>query len=238
MRVVTQFFTGPAYPPAAADLRTVRIAGLEMPWRATVAITVTTLALLLDFSRTFIPESIQDLGRLPEAIRIQAWERIVVFGLVPLIVVVGVFRDRPADYGLRLGDWRRGLALAAVGSAVMTPIVLWAATDPTFRAYYAISSAGLGDLLVTHVLDLFPTEYLFRGFFMFTMIRAFGPIGVLVATMPFVFAHLGKPEFELFSTLVGGLIYGWLNWRTGSIVWSAAAHVYILTLLLWAVGGA
>ena len=238
MRLVTQFFAGPAYPQSPADRRTVRIAGLEMPWRATVAITVTTFALLFDFSRTFIPESIQDLGRLPEAIRFQAWERVVVFGLVPIAVVVAVFRDRPSAYGMRLGDWRWGLGLAAAGAAIMTPIVLWAAGDPAFRAYYAISSTGLGDLVVTHVLDLVPTEFLFRGFVMFTLVRAFGPVGVLIATMPFVFAHLGKPEFELFSTLVGGLLYGWLNWRTGSIVWSAAAHVYILTLLLWAVGPA
>jgi membrane protease YdiL (CAAX protease family) len=34
------------------------------------------------------------------------------------------------------------------------------------------------------------------------------------------------------STLVGGLAFGWLNWRTGSILYSAAAHVFILTLLV------
>lgn len=230
-------FDGPPYPPSAADLRTVRIAGLEMPLRASVAITVATFALLFDFSRTFIPESIQDLGRAPEAIRFQALERVVVFGLVPLLVVVFGFRDRPSNYGLRLGEWRLGLRLALAGAAVMTPIVLWAAAQHAFRDYYAISSTGVGDLLVTHVLDLVPSEFVYRGFLMFTLLRAFGPVGVLIATMPFVFAHLGKPEFELFSTLGGGLAYGWLNWRTGSIAWSAAAHVYILTLVLWAAGG-
>lgn len=237
-RLAADLFRGPDYPPSPADLRTIRIAGLEMPFRAAVAITVATFALLFDFSRTFIPESIQDLGRAAEAIRFQAVERVVVFGLVPLLVVVAWFRDRPSAYGVRLGDWRLGLPLALAGSAVMTPVVLWAATQPAFRDYYAISSTGLGDLLITHVLDLVPSEFLYRGFLMFTLVRAFGPVGVLIATMPFVFAHLGKPEFELFSTLVGGLAYGWLNWRTGSIVWSAAAHVYILTLVLWAAGAA
>jgi membrane protease YdiL (CAAX protease family) len=234
---LADLFHGPDYPPSAADLRTIRIAGLEMPLRATVAITVATFALLFDFSRTFIPESIQDLGRAPEAIRFQALERVVVFGLVPLLVVVVGFRDRPSAYGLRLGVWRLGLGLALAGCAVMTPVVLWAAAQPAFRDYYAISSTGVGDLLVTHVLDLVPSEFVYRGFLMFVLLRAFGPVGVLMATMPFVFAHLGKPEFELFSTLAGGLAYGWLNWRTGSIVWSAAAHVYILTLILWAAGG-
>ena len=62
---------------------------------------------------------------------------------------------------------------------------------------------------------------------MLTLVRVIGPVGVLVATMPFVFGHLGKPELELFSTLGGGLVYGWLAWRTRSIVWgSDRPHVH------------
>jgi len=57
-------------------------------------------------------------------------------------------------------------------------------------------------------------------------------IGVLVVQFPFVLAHLGKPEIELFSTLFGGFVYAWVDWRTGSILWSAAAHIYIVTLLV------
>jgi membrane protease YdiL (CAAX protease family) len=207
-----------------------------MPWRATIAIAVVTFAILFDFSRTFIPESIQDLGRQPEAIRFQALERLVVFGSVPLLVVIALFRDRPSAYGLQIGEWRVGMPLALAGAAVMTPIVLVAAAQPSFREYYAISSTDLANLVVTNVFDLFSAEFLFRGFLTFTLVRGIGPIGVLVATLPFVFAHLGKPEFELFSTLVGGLAYGWLSWRTASILWGALAHVYILTLVLWAVG--
>jgi membrane protease YdiL (CAAX protease family) len=57
-----------------------------------------------------------------------------------------------------------------------------------------------------------------------------------VATLPFVFAHLAKPELELFSTLAGGMVYGWLAWRTRSILWGAIGHTYILTLLIVAAG--
>ena len=53
-----------------------------------------------------------------------------------------------------------------------------------------------------------------------------------------MFRHLGKPELELLSTLGGGLVYGWLAWRTGSIVWGSIGHVYILTLVTVAVGAA
>lgn len=233
-RFLSALFAAPDYPPTPEDLRVVRIAGMEMPLRAAVAITVTTFALLFDFTRTFIPEPIQDLYRLPEAIRYQALERTILFGVLPLLVVLLIFRDRPSRYGLRLGDWRWGLSLAVLGCLLATPIIVAIGQAPDFRAYYSVSAAPVDYLLVTNVADLFPAEFIFRGFLMFALVRVIGPLGVLVAALPFVFAHLGKPELELFSTLAGGLVFGWLNWRTGSIVWSAASHVYILTLVLWA----
>jgi membrane protease YdiL (CAAX protease family) len=192
--------------------------------------------LLFDYSRTFVPHIVQALGRAPEAMRYQALERLILFGFVPLAIVLFLFRDSPMRYGVRLGEWRWGLGLAIAGCAVMTPIVLVLASVPHFRDYYGVSSADAGYVAVTNALDLVPAEFLMRGFLMFTLLRTIGPLGVLVATLPFVFGHLGKPEIELFSTLAGGLLYGWLNWRTGSIVWSAAAHVYIVTLMLVAAG--
>jgi membrane protease YdiL (CAAX protease family) len=56
--------------------------------------------------------------------------------------------------------------------------------------------------------------------------------------MPFVYAHLGKPELELYSTLAGGLVYGWLAWRTRSILWGTIGHIYIVTLVIIAAGAA
>lgn len=212
--------------------------GLRLPWRATVAIAVVTLVLLADLSRTFFPDDLAVLGRLPAGLRVTAIERALLFGIVPLAVVLFAFRDRPSRYGIALGDWRAGLSLMLVGSALMTPLVLWLATLPDVQAYYAQSTEPLPGLLLTNTLDLAAGEFLFRGFLTFTLLRAIGPIGVVVATMPFVYAHLGKPELELYSTLAGGLIYGWLAWRTRSIVWGTIGHVYILSLVIVAAGAA
>ncbi len=227
----------PAFPPAREDLRTVNVVGLEMPFRAAVAIAFVTMAVVFDYTRIFIPESIQVLGRAAEAMRFQAIERAVLYGAVPLAIVVLVFRDSPGRYGLQLGDWRWGAALGLIGVAIMTPVALALAAVPQFGDYYAVSAATPLELVATHTLDLVATEFLIRGFLMFTLVRTFGGIGVLIATLPFVFSHLGKPELELFSTLLGGLIYGWVDWRTGSILYSAVAHIWILSVLLIAAGG-
>lgn len=221
---------GPAYPASPADTRTVDVVGLRLPVRASVAMVVITFALLFDYSRTFFPDGV-GAGRSPDAMLATAVERFVLFGLIPFGVVVAAFRDRPGRYGLTLGDWRWGAGLAIAGCAVMTPIVLWFASLPDVRAFYGPSTAPLGQLVITNAIDLTATEFAFRGFLMLTLVRLIGPFGVLVATMPFVFSHLGKPELELFSTLGGGLVYGWLAWRTRSIVWGSIGHTYIVTLV-------
>jgi membrane protease YdiL (CAAX protease family) len=230
------FTAAPAYSRSEADERVVRIAGLDLPLRATTAILVVTLVLLFDFSRTAIPQEVQAIGRAAGAIRYQALERVILFALVPSLVVLFAFRDRLVAYGWGPGDWRWGVALATLGCAVMTPLIVAAGSNPDFRAYYSISSAPVGDLVVTNVLDLVPAEFLIRGFLMFTLLRTIGPLGIVVAQMPFVFVHLGKPEIELFSTLLGGMVFGWLDWRTRSIWWSALGHVYILTLVMAVAG--
>jgi membrane protease YdiL (CAAX protease family) len=231
------FTTRPDHAPTAADLRTVELAGLRLPLRASVAVAVMTLALLFDYSRTFVPDWMVALGRSPDGLLALAVERVVLFGLLPLAVVVLVFRDRPSRYGLTIGDWRWGASLMLAGCMVMTPIVVAFAALPDARAYYAPSGGSIGQLVVANVLDLTAAEFAVRGFLLLTLVRVIGPFGVVVATLPFVFGHLGKPELELFSTLIGGMAYGWLAWRTGSIVWGSIAHVYILTLAIVVAAG-
>lgn len=229
-------------PPQAGvtqdDRRTVEVIGLGLPVRASLAVVVTIAVLLIDLSRVLLPDVVDGLGRDATAVRIVALERVALFGVVPLLVVLLAFRDRPSRYGWTLGDARAGAVLAVAGCVVMTPIVLWYARLPDVQAYYAVSAAPLPDVVLTNALELIPAEFLFRGFLMLTLVRAIGPIGVLIAVMPFAYAHVGKPALELLSTLGGGLAYGWLAWRTQSILWGSVAHVYILSLVIMAAASA
>lgn len=223
--------TPPTDPIVDEDRRTTDLVGLRLPVRASIVVTLTTLVLLIDFSRVLLPGAVVQLGRAPDGLRAIALERVVLFALVPLAVILLGFRDRPARYGWTLGDGRIGAFLSLAGCILMTPVVLWFATLPDVRAFYAVSAAPPQDIVLTNVIDLTTAEFLFRGFLMLTLVRAIGPIGVLIAVMPFAFAHVGKPALELLSTLGGGLAYGWLAWRTRSIVWGSIAHVYILSLV-------
>jgi membrane protease YdiL (CAAX protease family) len=226
--------TPPHDHPTDADRRITDVAGLRLPARASVAVLVTTLVVLVDFSRALIPASMQAHALSPEGLRVIALERAILWGLIPLAVVVLGFRDHPSRYGLQVGDARAGILLVCVGAALMTPIVLWSATLPDVRAYYGQGAAPLPEVVLRNALELTAAEFLFRGFLMFALLRAIGPIGVVIAVMPFALGHLGKPVLELLSTLMGGLAYGWLAWRTRSILWGSIAHVYIVTLVTMA----
>jgi membrane protease YdiL (CAAX protease family) len=226
----------PSYPPEPADLATFRLFGLELPVRATVAVVVMVIAVLIDFHRDFLPDEVV-FRRDPTILRIATLQRFVLLVAVPLAIVVLLFRDDPRRYGLRLGDWRIGLILAGAGTAIMLPIVVWAGHQPSFAAYYAPSGTNLPDLALTSGLEVWAAEFMFRGFLMFTLLRTVGPLAVLLAAVPFTFAHFGKPELETLSTLLGGSLFGWLDWRTGSILYSAAAHLVILTAVMVAAMG-
>jgi len=90
---------------------------------------------------------------------------------------------------------------------------------------------------VGRAVDVGAAEFLFRGFLMWTLVRVAGPLGVVLATFPFVFTHLGKPELETLSTFFGGLGFGWLAWRTRSVLYGAALHAYIINLVVFAARG-
>ena len=232
-RLLDAFIGAPAYPPSPRDLATANVVGLRLPVRATVVVCVMVAGLLLDFHRDFLPREVV-YSRAPEVLRIATLQRFILIGLIPLAVVVLLFRDDPRRYGLRIGDWRAGLTLAGIGTAVMLPIVIWAGHQPDFAGYYAASVSSPTAVALTNLLDVSAAEFCFRGFLMFALLRTVGPLGIVLAAVPFTFSHFGKPELETVSTLLGGSIFGWLDWRTGSILYSAAAHAVILSVVMFA----
>jgi membrane protease YdiL (CAAX protease family) len=226
---------GPEYEPSEADKRDVTLFGLALPTRATVAVLASTALLLIDQLRLVLPPDGSGgfAGLHPLKV-----ERFALFLVVPLAIVVAGFRDSPARYGLRLGSWRWGGGLLLAGAVVMTPIILALSGLTSFRAYYGTGPAlPLGSALANNVVELIPAEFLLRGFLMFALWRRIGPLALIVVQVPFVLTHIGKPDLELWSTFIGGIVFAWLDWRTGSILWSALGHVYVLTLMLVAVGG-
>ncbi len=91
---------------AADTPRTVNVAGLPLPLRETIVALVTTFALVIDY---YHPLALLNWPIGPAASTGIA--RVGLFLVVPLVTLL-LLRERPSEYGLRLGDWRIGLAVA------------------------------------------------------------------------------------------------------------------------------
>jgi CAAX protease family protein len=220
-----EFLAGdpPAYPPGPAEARTIDVLGLRIPLHAAALLLGAIALLLVDRTHDFLPA----YGPVdPRSLWDKAIERFVLFGIVPLLVLLAL-REDPRRYGLGVGDVRRGLPLLAVLMAVTVPAIVLVAAIPAFRDFYAPEYSTAPDVLLRNGLDLVATEFLLRGVVLFALLRAIVPLAVVVAVVPFAFMHLDKPEVEMLSTLGGGLVFGWLNWRTRSIWYSGIYHVAI-----------
>jgi membrane protease YdiL (CAAX protease family) len=218
----------PVAHPSARDRIELNLVGLRVPALATAFLLVACALLMLDRNYDVLPR----FGPLdPRSLRNQGIERLVLFGLVPLGILLAL-REDPRRYGLGRGDVRRSVILGGLAILVTVPAIVLVAAIPSIRDWYSPSMSTVPDVLLTNTLDLVSTEFLLRGFLMFALIRAIGPFGVVVAVVPFFMIHIGKPDLEALSTLAGGLVFGWLNWRTGSIWASAAYHVAIQTTVI------
>jgi membrane protease YdiL (CAAX protease family) len=218
----------PAYPATPLDRAEWNAVGLRLPALATAFLILVCVLLLLDRNYDVLPR----FGPIdPRSLRNQGWERLVLFGLLPLGILLAL-REDPRHYGLGLGDRHRALVLGGLATTLTVPVIALIAGLPEIRAWYGPSMSTVPGVVFTNVLDLVPSEFLLRGFLLFALLRAVGPFGVIIAVVPFAMIHIGKPDLEVLSTLGGGLVFGWLNWRTGSIWASALYHVAIQSTVI------
>ncbi len=162
---------------------------------------------------------------------------------VPVALIKLGTRDRLADYGLTLGDWRVWLRHAAVYLAIVLPVIAVASRFPAFRQYYPMF-----DLARQHKVLLLPWElaygayffaweFFFRGYLLQGLRRRFGPAAIVVQMVPFVMMHFGKVEAEAIASVIAGLLLGVTAYRSRSIVgcwlihWICAALMDVLAMV-------
>lgn len=157
---------------------------------------------------------------------------LIYYLLIPLVSGLVLFRDRPSDYGIRIGHWRSSIVLTTVFLAAMVPILLEAGKMPEFRSYYRMVAIDWPELLLNTALYMFAWEFLFRGYMLFGLERSIGKSAVFVQTIPFVLLHLGKPFLETLLCIPGGFIFGYVAYRTRSVLPCFVVHVGIYLMMI------
>jgi membrane protease YdiL (CAAX protease family) len=171
--------------------------------------------------------------------------------LTAVLIPMAVFRRAgPGAFGLRLGDWRRGLAWAAgapadrrggfvaaavaarlwdgtdLVAAALGPSPLERATSDRSRFLMAASMVAVGPLA---------EEVFFRGILYQGLRRRLsGPECIVITALFFAAAHMQAVPVIQF---IGGLVFGLLYEKTGTLfapfLVHAAGNLAILLLPLW-----
>ncbi|MDX1530018.1 MAG: CPBP family intramembrane glutamic endopeptidase [Rhodothermales bacterium] len=157
--------------------------------------------------------------------------------VLPVLALLLLFRRRPAEIGLGLGDWRLAgliaglyLPLVAVGTWVLS-------ADPAFQADYPhLHSAARdwGVFLIYEALFILywvGWEYLWRGFVLFGTARTFGFAAVFIQAVPFAILHADKPPAEAYLSILGGIALGALCWRVRSFWIAVPIHAAQMVIL-------
>jgi membrane protease YdiL (CAAX protease family) len=203
--------------------REVTVGGVRFDLRLTAVVVLATILPLVD---------VLDHRLFP----VKAYDRVVFYLLVPGLVIVPLFRQTPADYGFRIGRWRRGLLWVAAGWALMALVLALAARIPAVQDYYQQKAPeSIGRLIALSAVDLFAWEFMWRGFLLFGLARVLGPgPAIWLQAVPFAFMHLVKPEVEAFSAIFGGAAFGFVAWQTRSFLYPFLIHWFMdsYTMLL------
>lgn len=155
----------------------------------------------------------------------------ILFGIVPLCIIKFVFKERFASYGLQVGDWRFGLKAFAILAPVFILASYTSINKPDFLAEYPLfKGAGSSpSMFMSHALSyLFfyiGWEIYFRGFMQFGLRQSLGDWqSILVQTALSCIVHIGKPSGEIYSSIIGALVWGILAFRTRSLLFIILIH--------------
>jgi membrane protease YdiL (CAAX protease family) len=156
---------------------------------------------------------------------------LLLFGIVPFLVIKFIFKEKLSDYGVQIGDWKFGLMAAAVMAPVMIALTYPSAKDPQFLAEYPLfkgAGSSASAFLQHSLLYLFyyiGYELFMRGFIQFGLRKQFGDwYAILIQTAISCIFHIGKPDGEIYSSILGGLIWGIVVFRSRSLFYVLLVH--------------
>jgi uncharacterized protein len=155
----------------------------------------------------------------------------ILFGILPLLLIRFLFNEKISSYGLQLGDWRFGLKAFLILAPIFVLASYASINKPDFLAEYplfkgagASPSAFMGHAL-TYLFFYIGWEIYFRGFMQFGLRESLGDWqSILVQTALSCIVHIGKPSGEIYSSVIGALVWGIIAFRTRSLFFIILIH--------------
>ena len=163
-------------------------------------------------------------GELPDAL---------MFYLALPVLIIVTLKGRIKDHGIGPGDWKQGVLWTFTFVALSIATTYFSVQKiPGIRQYYL--DEVFGPALIWNTLAYMAAwEFFFRGFLLFGLRKLGFATANITQTVIFFLMHIGKPAPELYSTLVTGLIFGYLTWRCRSVLPMILIHSSILLSVVY-----
>jgi membrane protease YdiL (CAAX protease family) len=189
-----------------------------------------------DFITSFpvVRQMLQDL-RHGELYPLLYWAltNVLNYCLLPLCVIIFIFREDLRDFGIHIEQGRELLIIVVVILATILPFIFMASTtEPFLRKYpfYRDETYTIGSLLLweaAYGLQFFALEFFFRGFMLFGLARFIGSYAIYVMALPYTMIHFTKPFPEAVMAFFAGIVLGTLALRTRSLYGGVVIHVTV-----------
>lgn len=214
-------FALPALAAAAIALRRHRHRGLGVSGIAYLLLLWATPAVLLFVSQRHPFDS--------EFANLMWWAASTIAIYVCVPVAYAKATGQPVrGYGLSLAFVRREGVLIALIVPVALALVWLVSDDARFQQTYPFYSGTGWSLLgfeMAYGATFIALEFFFRGFLVFAGQPVLGVHAVPLMAFAYCLLHLGKPMPEAASSLIGGLVLGYLALRLRSILAGVVAHL-------------
>jgi uncharacterized protein len=156
---------------------------------------------------------------------------LILLGAIPLLIVLFVFKEPLSSYGIQLGDWRYSVKSVLLLAPIMIALTYPSSKMTPFMAEYPLykDAGSSGAMFMTHAVTylLFYVgwEFYFRGFMQFGLQKRFGLwMAILIQTLASCLLHIGKPDGEIYGSILGGILWGVIVARSGSLLAALIIH--------------
>jgi membrane protease YdiL (CAAX protease family) len=155
----------------------------------------------------------------------------ILFGVLSIGIIKFVFKESVADYGLQIGDWKYWVPIMIAVGAIMVVLSYPSSKQSQYIAQYPLYK-GAGDSVRLFTMHAFAYlifyigwEIFFRGFMQTGLAPRFGIWGAIMVQVALsCIVHIGKPDSEIYSSILGGLVWGIMVYRSKSLLPAIATH--------------
>ncbi|MBO6575751.1 MAG: CPBP family intramembrane metalloprotease [Rhodothermales bacterium] len=157
--------------------------------------------------------------------------------VIPVAILLGVFKRRASEVGLGLGDWKLGLGIMAAYLPLVVVGTWFLSAGDGFLAQYPHHAPAARDWTIFLIYEAFfllywvGWEYLWRGYVLFGTRHTFGVHAIIVQALPFAVLHFTKPFAEAFLSIIGAVALGALVWRCRSFWIAVPIHAAQMMIL-------